>query len=372
MAEKLTIEYIPIAEIIPYENNPRKNDKAVDIVMKSIKEFGFKNPIILDKDNKIIAGHTRIKAAVLLGLLEVPVIWADELTPEQVKAFRIMDNKSHEYSDWDIEPLKLELHELKTSNYNLKLTGFSDIELYKLIPDKIEEEKLPDLNKPKYDIKQGEIWQLGDHRLMCGDSTNKEHINRLINNQNIDMVFTDPPYGIGFKYNEYVDVKGDEYLIFCEKWFNILKEKSDLIIITTGWSYNKFWENKEPYDTLYWLAWNKMTGGKVSYLRKVEPVRIWGKFIKKLDLDIIEELTERNDLGDKHSCPKPTGLISRFINHGIEKNGLVLDIFGGSGTTLIVCENINRKCYMMEIDSKYCSVIIERWENLTGKKAERI
>src|SRR3990167_10369698 len=131
----MDVENIPIAEIIPYSKNPRKNDKAVDIVAKSIKEFGFKVPIILDKNNVIIAGHTRLKAAIKLGLFEVPVIWADDLTPEQVKAFRIMDNKSTEYADWNMDLLKIELLDLKNANYDLDLTGFNEIELNKLIPN---------------------------------------------------------------------------------------------------------------------------------------------------------------------------------------------------------------------------------------------
>src|SRR3990167_10141697 len=143
----MDVENIPIAEIIPYSKNPRKNDKAVDIVAKSIKEFGFKVPIILDKNNVIIAGHTRKLAAEKLGLKEVPVLWADDLTDEQIKAFRIMDNKSSEYAQWDFELLKTELTELKGLNYDLNLTGFSEVELNKLVPDELIEEQLPDVNK---------------------------------------------------------------------------------------------------------------------------------------------------------------------------------------------------------------------------------
>lgn len=202
----MEITNIPINEIIPYNKNPRKNDKAVDIVAKSIKEFGFKVPIILDKDNVIIAGHTRLKGAIKLGMTEVPVIWADDLTEEQVKAFRIMDNKTHEYADWDFKLLIEEFRDLKLKDINLELTGFSEAEINKILPDYVEELELPDVTNPKYKIEKGDIYQLGEHRLMCGDSTITEDVSKLMNGQMIDAIVTDPPYRVDYaKKNEFLN-----------------------------------------------------------------------------------------------------------------------------------------------------------------------
>ena len=167
---KLQIEYIPISEIIPYRKNPRKNDKAVDVVAKSIKEFGFKNPIILDKNNEVIAGHTRLRAAKQLKMKEVPIIWAEDLDEEQIKSFRIMDNKSAEYSNWNFDLLKEEFEGLES----LEFTGFTEAEIDKILNPK-EKFSIGD-KEPKYQIKTGDIYKLGNHRLICGDSTNKKAV----------------------------------------------------------------------------------------------------------------------------------------------------------------------------------------------------
>ncbi|WP_304576326.1 ParB N-terminal domain-containing protein [uncultured Clostridium sp.] len=196
---------LSIDEIIPYENNPRKNDNAVDKVAESIKEFGFKVPIIIDKDNIIIAGHTRYKAAKKLDIKKVPVIITEDLTEEQVKAFRIMDNKSSEFATWDYEALLVEMESLKLEDYNLELTGFdfNEIEgiMDKYNPKDIEEdsdfnieEQLESIENPK--SKKGDIWLLGKHRLLCGDSTVKDEVEKLMNGQKANMVFTDPPHHI--------------------------------------------------------------------------------------------------------------------------------------------------------------------------------
>ena len=189
---------VNISEIVPYENNPRKNDKAVDIVAKSIKEFGFLVPIILDNKNIVVAGHTRLKAAYKLGLTEVPCIYAEGLNDKQIKAFRIMDNKSSEYASWDLEMLKTELQELKGLDLDLELTGFGEVELNKLLPDETKEEELPNPQVPKYIVTKGEIWQLGNHRLMCGDSTNEQMVTQLMNGQVVNQVLMDPPYGVDY------------------------------------------------------------------------------------------------------------------------------------------------------------------------------
>jgi hypothetical protein len=192
--KKIQIEYIPISECIPYKNNPRKNDKAVEIVKKSIAENGFKNPIILDKNNEIIAGHTRLNASKELGFNEVPVIWADDLTEEQVKAFRIMDNKSQEYAGWDFEMLKEELEDLKELDFELDKTGFSEANLKRIMD--AEPERLEGGQPAKYELKQG-IYKLGNHYLIIGDCTKVDY-EKLLNGNKIQLIYTDPPYGVSY------------------------------------------------------------------------------------------------------------------------------------------------------------------------------
>jgi len=195
---KLKIEYINIDKLIPYINNPRINDKAIDKVAGSIAEFGFKNPIIIDKDNVIVAGHTRLLSARKLGLTEVPIIQVEDLTDKQIKAFRIADNKTSEFAEWVMELLKIEIEDLEDM-----FTGFDDAEFDNMMgTDKevVEDDFVVEL--PNYPIsKLGDIYQLGSHKLMCGDSTSESDVNVLMDGEKADMVFTDPPYGISYKNN---------------------------------------------------------------------------------------------------------------------------------------------------------------------------
>src|SRR5690606_36643601 len=214
---KLKIEYMDIEKLIPYINNPRINDNAVDAVAASIKEFGFKNPILIDKENVIIAGHTRLKAAKKLGLEEVPVIRVEDLTEQQIKAFRIADNKTAEFAEWDFELLKIELEGLDD-----EFTGFDMKELKNLFPDDTEviEDDFEEEPPEEPISKRGDIWLLGRHRLMCGDATKKEDVERLMDGKKADMVFTDPPYGMK-KEDEGVltdNLNLDDLLEFNKKW----------------------------------------------------------------------------------------------------------------------------------------------------------
>ena len=391
--EKLEIEYVPIAEIVPYKNNPRKNDKAVDIVAKSIKEFGFKNPIILDKNNEIVAGHTRLKAATQLGMTEVPIIWAKDLTDDKIKAFRIMDNKSIEFADWDEKLLEGEFRVLDGLGYDLSLTGFDSKEISEIWDKPVEEEDYQIPKDPVYQIEQGEIWQLGEHRVMCGNSTKKEDVDKLMNSQKADMVFTDPPYGVEYAgKNEFLNkidkgnriqtpIKEDDIKdmgLFLEKVCNRLKESvNDVNSIyftfagtTLRYLLNAL--NKSDFKLHQILVWakNNHVLGRVDYAYKHELIvygwygkhKYYGGFcpsVWEIDKPVKSEL---------HPTMKPIELCKKAINNSSKEQMIVLDLFGGSGSTLIACEQTKRKCYMMEIDPFYCSVIIERWEKLTGKK----
>jgi DNA modification methylase len=182
-----------------------------------------------------------------------------------------------------------------------------------------------------------------------------------MNGQKADMVFTDPPYGIGYEYNSHKDTKGEEYLKFCEEWFNVLQLNCELIIITTGWSYKKFWWNKEPSDELVWFDKTKQSGGRSYHLRKTEPIFIFGKIKEKYTWDILEIQSNRGDgMRELHTCPKPIALISDIIKPQTINNSIILDVFLGSGTTMLASHQLKRKCYGMELDPKYCDVIIKR------------
>lgn len=209
----MKIETIKISEIKPYKNNPRKNDQAVKVVKRSIKEFGFRNPILIDKNNEIIAGHTRLKAAIELEYKEVPCMKIEDLTKEQVKAFRIMDNKSSENAQWDNDLLKEEFTEIDEAEYDLELTGFELREVGDILDEGVEvEEDIVAVDayeraKNKTKIKQGEIYQLGEHRLMCGDSTEKSNVDKLMGENKADMVFTDPPHLKSLDKNSWISAK---------------------------------------------------------------------------------------------------------------------------------------------------------------------
>jgi len=370
----MDIKSIETNKILPYINNPRKN-LNVDKVASSIKEFGFQQPIVVDKNNIIIVGHTRFEAAKKLGLKEVPVQIAD-LDENKAKAYRIADNRLNQDADWDNELLGVELNNLLSKDFNLEPIGFSEDELNDiLLKDKeglVDEDEIPELSKDSEEsiTKPGDIWKLGNHTLLCGDSTNEESYTKLLQDVKANMVFTDPPYGLNYEYNSHKDKEGEEYLEFCNSWFPLLKKNSEFIFLTAGWKYNKFWLMKEPNDIFYWISRNKQSGGKLSYFRKVEPIFLWGKPKKKYNLDYFDYNSDREDgLRELHTCPKPVKFVEEAISI-LQANDIVLDVFLGSGTTVIACEKTNRICYGIEKDPKYCDLIVKRWEQYTGLKAE--
>lgn len=389
----MEIENIPINDIVPYEKNPRKNDKAVDIVAKSIKEYGFLVPIILDDKNVIVAGHTRLKAAIKLDMIDVPCIYAENLTEAQIKAFRIMDNKSIEYSDWDLDLLKDELNELKELGIDLDLTGFSEIELNKLIKTDNEDDfEIP--KEPKYKIEKGEIYQLGNHRLMCGDCTIKENVDKLMNGNKAEMLLTDAPYNVAYSSrglnNDFKEIENDnlsegDFKKFLLSWAKIvpLKDNSSIYLYhgDTGMNAKNFYELFQEMGwvrstTIIWVK-NVASMGWQNYRNQHETISYgWVKnkpyFIDDRSQTSIWEI-DRDSLNKyEHPTQKPIALNKKAIINSSKEGEIVLDLFGGSGSTLIACEQTNRKCLMMEIDPFYCSVIIERWEKLTGKKAVKL
>ena len=390
------IEIRKIDEIIPYINNPRHNKEAVDLVAASIAEFGFKNPIILDSKNVIVAGHTRFAAAKKLGLKEVPCIMADDLTEQQIKAFRLADNKVAEAATWDMDLLKIELDGI--TDIDMSNLGFDDISLGDEIGEghsDVNEDDVPEkLDEPN--TKVGDIYQLGKHRLICGDCTDVAVINRLMDGVKADMVFTDPPYNLqtegGCKGSVGKSLKKQGKDIEFIASFNPSDFLNVLPIVFNGNMNAYIFCNKELLpDYLNWcknsgyswnvLVWKKPTAipigdshrPDIEYLLLFRKNALWNNgtdanYSRCLQYDRVKKSEENGN----HPTPKPVELIANELKISSNKNSVVVDFFGGSGSTLIACEQLNRKCYMAELDPKYCDVIIARWEKLTGKKAERI
>lgn len=389
----MNIIYKKVKELIPYDKNPRKNDEAVKYVAESIKQFGFKIPIIIDKNGVIVAGHTRLKASKKLGLEEVPVIIADDLNEEQIKAFRLADNKVGEIAEWDLDLLNEELEDI--IDLNMEDFGFDmdlDFESKEVEEDDFEIQ-VPE--EPK--AKLGDIYQLGNHRLMCGDSTDEENVAKLMNGKKADMLFTDPPYGVNYekktkevlKSKNYTKISNDDLNLsdFKDFLYNIFTNARQQLKDTA--SYYVFSCQGGDQEMMmmmmmrecgipcrHQIIWVKdapvFSMGRLDYDYKHEPILYgWVKkheFQRKgtQDKSVWEFKRTANKL---HPTMKPIELIANAILNSIKQNDVVLDLFGGSGSTLIACEQLNRICYTMELDPKYVDVIINRWENLTGGKA---
>lgn len=375
----------------PYDKNPRKNKEAVKYVAESIKEFGFKQPIVIDKNNVIVCGHTRLLAAKQLGLKEVPCILADDLTEEQINAYRLVDNKTNEFAEWDNELLKEEL--FKLPSLNMKLFGFEEEQKEEQIAEEDNYEE-PEQLEPI--VKKGQVWQLGAHRLMCGDSTDKEIVLKLMDGKKADLILSDPPYGMfldtdfssclgslgslgrksntrGNKYDKVIgdndDFKPELITTFFDN-FNYCKE-----IFLFGADY--FAELLPNKNDGSWLVWDKRKESQADAIGS-EFELIWSKTKHKrrmLRHDWFGFLSSQNakDAQNRvHPTQKPVSLLVDIVEQWGKDCNNVVDLYGGSGSTLIACEQLNRKCYMMELDEHYCDVIINRWESFTGKKAELI
>lgn len=383
---------LKLGEIHPYEKNPRHNESAVDAVAASIKEFGFKVPIIIDKDNIIVAGHTRALAAKKLGLEEVPCIKADDLTPEQIKAFRLADNKVSELAEWDFNLLN---EELEGITMDMEQFGFVLEEDHEIIEDEVPE--APEVPKSKL----GDIYLLGRHRLMCGDSTKPEDVEKLMNGNLADLSITDPPYNVNIGQgggsvmsmriqHHRVDgatIKNDNmdnnefYDFLCKAFENIKKftKQGGAFYIwhadTQGLNF-RLALNDVGLQVRQCLIWNKnqLVMGRQDYQWKHEPClygwidgesHAW--YNDRKQTTVIN--WDRPKDSPEHPTMKPIGLFDYQIQNSTKKEDIVLDLFGGSGTTIMACEQNGRIGYSMELDPHYVDVIIERWENFTGKKA---
>lgn len=411
----MEIVYKKLNEIKPYKRNPRNNEPAIEAVANSIKEFGFKVPIVIDKNGEIVAGHTRYKASQKLGLTEVPCIVADDLNEEQIKAFRLADNKTAELATWDEELLALELADIKLDMGNF---GFEPI-----VPDDEEPEEddyevtLPDQEKTRTNY--GELWKLGKHRLMVGDATNYKDIEKLMGGEIADLVVTDPPYNVDVTGSDnkkilndnMTDSEFEEFLLGAfQNLYERLKEGGAFYVWHASRTQREF-ENALNRAGLFvreQLIWNKnsLVLGRSDYQWKHEPC-LYGwkegshyfiddrtqttvqeleqtdiKKLKKEDLiKLLEEILSyettvineaKPQRNPDHPTMKPIRLIGRLVKNSSKKGEKVLDLFGGSGSTLIACEELGRVCYINELDPRYADVIIDRWEQMTGETAVKI
>ncbi len=372
-----------VEDLIPYARNSRTHsDAQVAQIAASIKEFGWTNPILTDGEKGLIAGHGRLLAARKLGYEEVPTIELKHLTPAQRKAYVIADNQLAMNAGWDTSMLSFELGDLQEVGFDLDLLGFDEKELAKLLePEEVEgltdEDAVPSVPKePK--TKLGDIYQLGNHRLMCGDSTSIDAVEKLMNGQKADMVFTDPPYGVDYKGINNDDRNGLEellrgafgnyfatsksgaacYVFHSDKCADIFHQVfreffyfSSMII----WAKNSLTLSRTDYQSQHEpCLYGWMKDGKHSFFGDRKQVSVW-----KFDKERVEG----------HTTPKPVALIERALQNSSKGEDIVSDFFGGSGSTMIACEKLGRSARLMELDPKYCDVIVKRWEDFTGKKA---
>jgi len=430
----MRVQLRPIGQIRPYEKNPRHNDAAVDAVCESIRQFGWRQPIVVDPDGMIMVGHARYKAALKLGLEKVPVHVATDLMPEQIRAYRIADNRSGELSEWDLDLLPIELSELQAADFDLSILGWSEDDLAKLLdsdvkdgltdPDEIPEPPDEPITRP------GDLWILGDHRLLCGDSSKPDEVDRLLGGAAIHLVNSDPPYNVRVeprsnnaiaagntsftspkKRHQRFDVKrhpekskvthrklrpkdrplendflsDHEFDRLLDAWFgkmarvlkpgrsfylwggyaNCAKYPPVLKRHKLYFSQAIIWDKEHPVVSRKdfmgaheWCFYGWKEGAAHQFLGPNNVPDLW--HVKKRDANKMVHLTE-----------KPVELAVRAMQYSSRAGEHVLDLFGGSGSTLIAAEQTGRKAFVMELDAAYCEVIVRRWEQFTGKKARR-
>jgi hypothetical protein len=378
------LELIDIDRLIPYANNARTHsDEQIRKIQASLREFGFVNPVLIDKGCGIIAGHGRVEAAKREGIKKVPCVWVEHLTEAQKKAYILADNRLAEDAGWDMELLSVELEELKELDFDIGLTGFDADELSDIFG---EEE--PEIAEDDYEVelpeepktKLGDIYQLGRHRLLCGDATKKEDVERLMDGKKADMVFTDSPYGINAvgdngevgadfgiaKKGKYKKIIADDTTETAQQAYDIYSQLCDKMIL---WGGNYFLDFLPPSDG--WLVWDKrgesgirntFADGEMAWCSFHTPVRIYHQLWNGM-------IREGEHEKRVHPTQKPIRMLSEILQDFTNEGDIILDVFGGSGSTLIACEQTGRTCYMAELSPEYVDVIIARYEKLTGNKA---
>ena len=389
------IELWPLSRLKPYEKNARTHSsEQVAQIANSITEFGFTNPILVDSKDGIIAGHGRMTAAQELNLSKVPVVVLDHLSDRQRRAYVLADNQLALNAGWDLDVLRSELKDLVDEDFNIDLIGFSDEELKDLMPEELEPEYDGDADavpEPPEDpiTKPGDLWVLGEHRLLCGDSTNLQHIERLMNGKKADLWLTDPPYNVDYegKTKEKLVIENDSMSDSDFRQFLVDVYTSADAVMNVGGVFYIWHADSEGFNfrgaaadmgwqvrqCLIWLK-QSMVMGRQDYHWKHEPclygwkegaAHLWNTDRKQTT--VLE--FDRPSRNKEHPTMKPVDLFQYQMCNSTKKGAIVLDSFGGSGTTLIAAERSRRKACLMELDPRYCDVIVKRWEEFTGKTA---
>ena len=378
-----------VSELIPYINNSRTHsDEQVNQVAASIKEFGFTSPVLIDEQGGLIAGHGRVMAAKKLKLDEVPCIILEGLTEAQKKAYIIADNQLPLNAGWDLDKLKLEIETLGELDFDIDLLGFDGEFLDGLLDVQMDEgltdeDEVPEAPETPVSV-LGDIWQLGNHRLMCGDSTSIDAAELLLEGKTADMVNTDPPYGVSYQSNmrtksdKFEVLKNDD--VFLDIAPVIDSCSKGWVFVWTSWKVLTKWLDQfesfgYPSNQVIWFK----GGGGIGDLKKTfssdyETALVWhrGAELTGKRIGSVWKVSKDGAAEYTHPTQKPVALAEEAIDKTTKKGAIVLDLFGGSGSTLLACEKINRHARLMELDEKYVDVIITRWENFTGKKATHI
>ena len=390
----MSVELRPLDAVRPYANNPRQNDDAVEAVAESIRRFGFRQPIVVDADGVIVAGHTRFRAAQRLGLATVPVHVATDLSPDDVRAYRLADNKTAELASWDDAMLSIELDALRGAGIDWTLLGFDEEELAKLLapagtegltdPDAVPEKPVDPITKP------GGLWLLGKHRLLCGDSTSATDVARLLDGAIPSLMVTDPPYGVEYDPEWRMDagltgntarmgkVMNDDRADWTEAWKlfpgdvayvyhagvfastvqQSLERAGFAIRAQIIWAKDRLALSRGDYHWQHEPCWYAVReGGKGHRTDDRTQTTLWS-------------IPARDDAGHGHGTQKPVECMERPVRNHLADT--VYEPFAGSGTTVIACERTGRTCMAMELDPGYCDVVVRRWEDFTGRKAERV
>lgn len=393
MAKIDGVQEVSLELLKPYENNAKiHSETQVKQIADSISEFGFLNPCLIDKDFNIIAGHGRVMAAKKLGMETVPCIFVEGLTEAQRRAYILADNRLTELGEWDFDKVQLELRELADMNFDVELTGF-ELEDYEEPKEIIEDDFTEDVEPI---TKLGDIWQLGRHRLICGDSTDPNVIEKLMDGEKADMVFTDPPWNVDYggvsedNPMGYVPRKilndcmsTEDFKQFMYSAFNCMNLFSKEGCMTYVVMSAQEWGNMmlaladNDYHWSSTIIWNKdhFVLSRKDYHTKYEP--IWYGWKNGSRLCPLEDRAQ-SDVWDfdrpiksvEHPTMKPVELVAKAIINSSKSGNNILDLFGGSGTTLIASEQTGRRCFMSELDPHYCDVIVNRWENMTKEKAK--
>ena len=397
--QDIELHHWPLGKLIPYGRNPRKNDHVIEQMAGAIQEFGFRIPIIAKSTGEVVDGHLRLKAALHLGLETVPVVLADDLTPMQIKAFRILANRSATWADWDEDLLRLELEELQLDDFDLSLTGFDDDELLEIMAGEettaegnTDEDAAPEV--PVTPIsKSGDVWIMGQHRLLCGDSTDAASYDTLLGNERVAMIFQDPPYNVDYANTAKDKLRGtnrpilndnlgegfQDFLLAafkpalarCNGAVYVAMSSSELDTLQAA-----FRAAGGKWSTFIIWAKNTFTLGRSDYQRQYEPILYgWPEGATRhwcgdRDQGDVWHFNKPR-VNDLHPTMKPVELVERAIRNSSLPGDVVLDPFGGSGTTLIAAEKSGRQARLIELDPKYVDVIVRRWQEYAGAQAVR-